>query len=431
MIARASLAALLVASLTTAPAVARHAAAAELVSSVADLVAHVQTSVVRIIVVQPRERAASVAETAVVDELPAIQVGSGFVIDPSGLIATNRHVVEHGLSIFVFTPDGVRYAADLVGMTVKADIALLRIHPPQPLAAVTFADSDAVRVGDPVVAIGSPYGFNNTVTAGVVSAVNRDIFDGPFDDFIQTDAAINHGNSGGPLFNLAGQVIGMNSALYGPTAASSGLGFAIPANDLRFVFDRLQRTGRVGAGMLPIRAQQVTWMIAQAVGLTDLNGALVDAADPSLRGEIRPGDVVLTFNGEAVLDPRDLARKVLRVAIGNAASVEVLRDGTRQTAHVTVQGWPDAKLPHGDPSQRHLGVEFVAAPGGVTVASVDPTGTAADSGIERGDLVLRVQQTEASNPAQALRALTATDRPFALALIKRGDVLAWLPIAVP
>ena len=171
-------------------------------------------------------------------------LGSGFVIDPAGFIATNKHVIDRATSIFVMTAEGVRYQAKVVGMPDKADMALLHVDAGQPLPAVPFGDSDKMRVGDTVIAIGSPFGFDNSVTAGIVSAVNRDIMESPFDDYFQTDAAINHGNSGGPLFNLAGEVIGMNSVIFAPGTGSVGLGFAVPSNDLHFVFDRLMKTGQ-------------------------------------------------------------------------------------------------------------------------------------------------------------------------------------------
>jgi serine protease Do len=194
--------------------------------------------------------------------------------------------------------------------------------------------------------------------------------------------------------------------------------------------------------MLPIRAQQVTAMIAQAIGAPSLNGALVDAvdsgSDQTLAENVKPGDLILAFDGQPVLDPRDLARKLARTAIGSSATLEILHNGARRTVQVTVQGWPEANLPHPGPAaQRHLGLEFApAAPGtpGVTVTLIDPTGTAADSGIEKGDLILRVQQVAASDPAQVTRVLDAVpsaEHPYAVALVKRGDVLTWVAIAVP
>ena len=298
--------------------------------AIAAIVANVQDSVMRIVVVHPPEKKDGDAESkaqASDDSQPVTRIGSGFVIDPSGLVATNRHVVENTLSIFVGTPDGGRYRAEIAGMPGKADIALLRIHPDRPLPAVRFGNSDKLRPGDTVIAIGSPFGFDNTVTAGIVSSVNRDIMESPFDDYIQTDAAINHGNSGGPLFNMAGEVVGMTSVLFAPGtySGSVGVGFAIPSNDLSFVLSRLAKYGEVRAGMLPLRTQQVTALMAQSIGAPGPGGALIDALGPrydEMDNRIQPGDVIRSFNGETVIDPRDLARKAARTAIGSMARRE-------------------------------------------------------------------------------------------------------------
>jgi serine protease Do len=282
--------------------------------SVAAVVAKVKPAVVRVISVRPQkppeddQPVSELAKASAVRTTTAI--GSGFIIGPEGFIATNKHVVENSVAVYVATADGVRYKATLAGSTAKADIALLKIDVGRtPLPTVSFGDSDKMQVGDAVIAIGSPFGFDSSVTAGVVSAVNRDIMESPFDDYIQTDAAINHGNSGGPLFNKQGEVIGMNSVLFGPGTGSVGLGFAIPSNDLRFVFDRLMGTGELKAGMLPIRTQQVTWMMQQAINAPGLEGALVAALDDEggkkMHGQIKPGDVILAFNGQKVWDPRD------------------------------------------------------------------------------------------------------------------------------
>jgi serine protease Do len=339
------------------------------------------------------------------------------------------------------TSDGVRYQASVVGMPGKADMALLRIYAGHPLPSVTFGDSDQLRVGDTVIAIGSPFGFDNSATAGIVSAVNRDIMESPFDDYIQTDAAINHGNSGGPLFNLQGEVVGMNSVIFSPSTGSSGLGFALPANDMRFVFGRLREFGQVRAGMLPLHTQQVTWMLKQALDTPDLQGALVtsvhDDGDKMLQGKIKPGDVVLTFNGEKVWDPRDLARKAAQAAIGSDAALEICRGAVHQTVHVTIQAWPEAKPTIiRDDGQRHLGLELVAADGDkrVTVTSVDPIGTAADSGIQKGDIIVEIQQTPVSDPEQALHLFStqaAERHHFAAVLVERDKKLSWMPIAIP
>ncbi len=302
---------------------------------------------------------------------PVTRIGSGFVIDPSGLVATNRHVVENTLAIFVGTPDGGRYRAEIVGMPDKADIALLRIHADRPLPAVRFGNSDKLRPGDTVIAIGSPFGFDNTVTAGIVSSVNRDIMESPFDDYIQTDAAINHGNSGGPLFNMAGEVVGMTSVLYapGPYSGSAGVGFAIPSNDLSFVFSRLEKYGEVRAGMLPLRTQQVTALMAQAIGAPGPGGALIDAMGPradEMDNRIQPGDVIRSFNAETVADPRDLARKAARTEIGSMATLGLCRSGTMMSVQVPILPFEQEteKTIVPGPPPKTLGLQLAAAAAG-------------------------------------------------------------------
>jgi serine protease Do len=301
-----------------------------------------------------------------------------------------------------------------------------------------------MRVGDAVIAIGSPFGFDNSVTSGVLSAVNRDIMESPFDDYLQTDAAINHGNSGGPLFNRDGEVIGMNSVIFAPGTGSVGLGFAIPSNDLHFVFDRLIKTGEVKAGMLPLHTQQVTWMLKQALDTPGLQGALVssvhDSGDAMLHGMVKAGDVILSFNGEQVWDPRDLARKAARAAIGSDAALEICRVGVHEVVHVKVQEWPEAKpIVLQENGQKLLGLQLASAQGdkgdpAVTVASIDPAGTAADSGIAKGDIIIEIQQTPVTDPDQAQRlfnAQSAMKHHFAAVLVEHDKKRSWIPLAVP
>ncbi|MDR3530142.1 MAG: trypsin-like peptidase domain-containing protein [Rhodopila sp.] len=398
------------------------------------------------VTVEPPKPEESKPETKVVGaaepQWATTSFGSGFIIDPSGFVATNKHVIDKATSIFVVTAEGIRYQATIVGMPAKADIALLKIDAGRNLPFLSFADSDKVRVGDTVIAIGSQFGFDNSVTAGIISGVNRDIMESPFDDYFQTDAATNHGNSGGPLLNLAGEVIGMNSVIITPDKGWVGLTFAVPSNNLHFVFDRLMKTGEIRAGMLPIDTQQVSWMLEQALGTPGLEGALVsevkDKDDMMLGGKIKPGDVILSFNGQKIRDPRDLARKTAKAPIGSDAVLELFRGGQREVVHVTVQAWPEVKPASGsDP--RKLGLELTAGrrENGepvVTVASVDPKGTAADSGIQKGDLIIEVQQTPVSEPDQASRLLGAQSpetQRFAAVLVERGKKRMWIPVAVP
>ena len=420
---------------------------------IAAMVKKVSPAVVRIVAVRPPKQeteeekpSASLAgakSAAAATRKTTNAIGSGFVIDPSGFIATNKHVIDDAIAVFVVTAEGVRYQAMVVGMPDKADMALLRVNAGRKLPFIEFGDSDKMRVGDTVVAIGSPFGFDNTVTAGIISAVNRDIMESPFDDYFQTDAAINHGNSGGPLFNLAGEVIGMNSVIFAPGTGSVGLGFAVPSNDLQFVFDRLMKTGEIRAGMLPIHTQQVTWMLQQALGAPTLEGAVVtsvhDAHDAMLHGHIKPGDVILSFNGQKIWDPRDLARKAAQSVVGTDATLEIDRGGERHTVSVTIKAWPEAKHNVTPDAQQKLGLQLASTQREdgvriVTVASVDPNGTAADSGIQKGDIILEVQRTPVSEPDQALRlfrAQTSEKRLFAAVLVEHDKKRSWMAMAVP
>jgi serine protease Do len=415
---------------------------------IAAIVARVSPAVVRVVTVRPpagdQTRPDNKVATAANDG-STTAFGSGYIIDPSGYVGTNRHVVEGASSVFVVTSDGVRHAAQIVGMPNEADIALLRIDAgPQPLPYVHLGDSDKMQVGDEVFAIGSPFGFDNTVTAGIISGVNRNIMESPFDDYLQTDAAINHGNSGGPLFNMDGEVIGMNSVIFSPVAAFAGLAFAIPSSSLQFVFDRLMKNGEIRAGMLPIHTQEVTWMLQQALEVPDPHGALVtsvqDDAGKMLQGKILAGDVIRTFNGETILDPRDLARAAARSPIGSDVPLEICRRGAKEIVNVTIHAWPEAKpgvLNNDGPGNLGLNLTSSRDEKGqpiVTVASVDPTGTAADSGIQKGDIIVEAQQTPVFEPDQALRIFMARSRMkhrFAAVLVEHDKQLSWISLAIP
>jgi serine protease Do len=426
----------------------RAANAADEHGQIAAVVAKVSPAVVRITTVRPAkpedDSSGPRTVSGAAPDQPTTAFGSGFIIDPSGFIATNKHVVEGATTVFVSTADGIRYKATTVAIPGTVDMALLHIDAGHELASVTFGDSDKTRVGDTVIAIGSPFGFDTTVTSGIVSALGRDIMESPFDDYIQTDAAINHGNSGGPLFNLQGEVIGMNSVIFSPSSGSSGLGFALPSNELRFVFGRLMKIGEVKAGMLPIHTQQVSWMLQQALDTPDLHGAVVisvqDEGAKMLEGKIKPGDVIMTFNGKKVLDPRDLARKAALTPIGSDAVLEISRGGTNETVHVTIHRWPEAeRIFPGGGVQQTLGLQLASGQGEngqpiVTVASIDPTGTAADSGIQKGDIIVEVQQTPVSAPDQALHLLSSQSslrHHYAAVLVEHDKKLSWMPLAIP
>lgn len=240
-------------------------------------------------------------------------LGSGFIVDTAGIVVTNNHVIADADEINVILNDGTKIKAELVGVDKKTDLAVLKFKPPKPLTAVKFGDSDKIRLGDWVVAIGNPFSLGGTVTAGIVSAKNRDISQGPYDSYIQTDAAINRGNSGGPLFNLDGEVIGVNTLIISPTGGSIGLGFAVPSKTVAGVVDQLQKFGELRRGWLGVRIQQVTDEIADSLNIKPARGALVAGVDdkgPAKPAGIEPGDVVVKFDGKDVKDPKDLSRIV-------------------------------------------------------------------------------------------------------------------------
>jgi serine protease Do len=420
-------------------------AASGLDDPIAAMVARVRSAVVKIVVVRPPDHntpADPGAPQTAASERPMTAIGSGFVIDQNGFIATNKHVVEGGVAVFVISADGVRHKARVIGTTFHADMGLIKIDPWPGMQFVPFGDSDTLAPGQRVVAIGSPLGFADSVSSGVVSAVNRDIMESPFDDYIQTDAAINHGNSGGPLFNADGQVVGMTSVLFAPGtySGSVGLGFAIPSNEMEFVFGRMiAHDGKVGAGMLPLRTQSVTWMLARSIGIQSLQGAMVagldDEGDRMMGGEIKPGDVILTFNDRPVLDPRDLAREAAKAVVGSDAALGLQRGDQSLMVHVKVQPYPEDPPPVLSHKPTKLGLSLTSvATQGVTVTGIDMMGTAADSGIQNGDVLLQVQQDPVTDPAQALRLMEAQSslsRPFAAALLRRDGKPTWIAVAVP
>ena len=269
-------------------------------------------------------------------------IGSGFIIDSSGIIVTNNHVIEGGNAFYVILADGTELKVDKVlGRDTKTDITLLKVTPKtsKPLSAVSFGDSARTRVGDWVLAIGNPFGLNGTVTAGILSGRGRDINAGPYDDFLQTDASINRGNSGGPLFNAAGEVIGINTAIFSPSGGSIGLGFAIPSNTARRIVDQLQRYGETRWGWIGLRLQTPSDDIAASLNLPGPGGAIVarvDKGGPAETAGLSEGDVILSFAGSEIKHARQLPRFVAQAAIGEEADVTVLRDGVRKIIKVKI-----------------------------------------------------------------------------------------------
>ncbi len=266
-------------------------------------------------------------------------LGSGFVIDPAGYVVTNNHVIEGADDIEVVFPNGTKLKATLIGTDTKTDLSVLKVEPKAPLKAVPFGDSRRMRIGDWVMAIGNPFGLGGSVTLGIISARGRNINAGPYDNFIQTDAAINKGNSGGPLFNMRGEVIGINTAIISPSGGSIGIGFAVPTEIAENVVHQLIEFGETRRGWLGVRIQPVTDDVAASLGLSQAKGALVSGVvtnGPIKNGEIKAGDVVLRFDGQAVNEMRDLPRIVAESPVGKEVDVVVLRDGKEQTVKVTL-----------------------------------------------------------------------------------------------
>ena len=256
-------------------------------------------------------------------------LGSGFVIDPTGYIVTNHHVIAQANEIKVKFQDDTELTAELVGQDKLTDLALLKVESKKPLKFVEFADSDKARVGHSVIAIGNPFGLGGTVTSGIISAFNRDINSGPYDSFIQTDASINKGNSGGPLFNINGDVVGINSAIFSPSGGSVGIGFSIPSNLAKPIIQQLRKFGKTQRGWLGVRIQEVTPEIAESLGLKESDGVLismVNPGEPAEKAGIRAGDVIINFNGKKIKNVRDLQRIVAEAAVSSSAKVDIWRD---------------------------------------------------------------------------------------------------------
>jgi len=386
-------------------------------------------------------------------------LGSGFIVDASGIVVTNNHVIEGADEINVVLQDNTTLRATLVGADPRTDLAVLRVTPERPLPAVSFGDSDTAQVGDWVVAIGNPFGLGGSVTAGIVSARGRDIRQGLYDDFIQTDAAINRGNSGGPLFNLNGEVVGINTAIYSPSGGSIGIGFSIPSNLARNIVAQLQADGRVRRGWLGVNIQQVTDEIAESLGLRlPARGALVARAQeggPAAAGGIQAGDVVLRFNGQEVREMRNLPRIVADTRVGTQVPVVVWRDGREQTVQVTVAELPSDQQqaavqpnqPAPRPQQTELsGLGLRVAPitpearerfsirpesRGVVITEVAPGSPGAERELRPGDVIVEVQQERVTTPQEVqerLERLRRQGRASALLLIEGPQGQRWVPL---
>jgi serine protease Do len=366
-------------------------------------------------------------------------LGSGFVIDPSGLVVTNNHVIEGADEIIINFIDGTKLKViKILGHDPKTDLALLKVEPKKPLKAVTFGDSGKMRVGDWVMAIGNPFGLGGSVTVGIISATKRDINAGPYDDFLQTDAAINRGNSGGPLFNMEGQVIGVNTAIISPTGGSIGIGFAVPSNSAVQVLDQLKQYGETRRGWLGVQVQNVTDEIATSLGLQEPKGALVAKVSPdspAAAAGLQPSDVILTFDGQPIENMRSLPRAVAATSIGKSVAVELLRKGRPMDLTVTVGRLPEGEevedavkseeTPATPEPEREDLLGLSIAPltdelrerykigrtiEGVVITEVKPNSPAAQKDVKPGDVILEVTQEKVKQPQDVMARLQAVKK---------------------
>jgi serine protease Do len=355
-------------------------------------------------------------------------LGSGFVIDgKEGLVVTNNHVIEGADEIIVNFHDGSKLKVDkVIGRDTKTDLALLKVTPKKPLVDVKFGSSADLRVGDWVMAIGNPFGLGGSLTVGIISAKQRDINAGPYDDFLQTDAAINKGNSGGPLFNMAGDVIGVNTAIISPTGGSIGIGFAVPADTVTAVISQLKQYGQVKRGWLGVKIQSISEDIGESLGVPENTGALVAGVtpdSPAAKADIQAGDVILKFDGKDVTTMRGLPKLVAQTPIGKAVQVEVLRQGQRKTLTVSVgmldeeedNPQPPSEPKKDEPEQPSTSIlgltlapltdelksrlGFDAKINGVIVTDIDPASQAATKNIRTGDVITEAQQEAVRSPA--------------------------------
>jgi len=392
----------------------------------------------------------------------ATSLGSGFIIDPTGYVVTNNHVVSDADEINITLHDDTTYKAKLVGRDIKTDLALLKVEPKKPLASVPWGDSDQTRVGDWVVAIGNPFGLGGSVTAGILSARGRDIQSGAYDDYLQTDASINRGNSGGPMFDTVGNVIGINTAIYSPTGGSVGIGFAIPSSLARPVIEQIKRYGKVRRGWLGVRIQSVTDELAEGLGLDKPRGALVSSASdggPAAKAKIEPGDVIIKFDGKDITEMKRLPRIVAETPIDKAVDVVVWRKKkevplkvqvgelieTEQVAAATPgPGTTAPGAPAGSVTELGLQLSAVSAPlrekygladdvQGVVVTEVSGASPAGEKGVKPGDIIVEVGQEEVKSPADVaakIKAARDAKKKSVLLLVDQKGELRFVAVKI-
>ncbi len=366
--------------------------------------------------------------------------GSGFIIDASGFIVTNNHVVGEADAVRVELADGRELPAKVVGTDPKTDIALLKVEAGGSLPTVAFGDSDRLRVGEWVLAMGNPFGLGGTATSGIVSARGRQIGAGPYDDFIQTDASINPGNSGGPLFNTAGEVVGVNTAIFSPSGGNIGIGFAVPAALVQGVVTQLQANGRVERGWLGVSMQKLDAELAAALSIKDAKGTLIGGVEkdgPAAKAGLQPGDVITAVGERAITQPRDLAEAVAAVKPGGSITLLLLRDGKAIEQKVTLGGAPDAREAKANAEERqgqgNLGLALAPNRGGegVVISEVRPDSVAASQGLQAGDVILRAGDRAVKAPRDVVEAVGAArkDGKTAIALqVERDGGRAFLAL---
>jgi serine protease Do len=373
--------------------------------------------------------------------------GSGFFISADGYAVTNNHVVDHAKSVQVTTADGTIYNAKVVGTDPKTDLALIKVDGKNDFPYVKFADHEP-KVGDWVIAVGNPFGLGGTVTAGIVSAESRDIGSGPYDDYIQIDAPINKGNSGGPAFDVNGNVIGVNTAIYSPSGGSVGIGFDIPAQTAKVIIAQLKEHGSVTRGWLGVQIQPVSAGIADSLGMKKAEGAIVDSAQPgspAAKAGLQPGDVITAVNGTSVKDARGLARQIAALAPDSSVKLDVLRQGASRSVSVTLGRVPEQhqanarETPQPTDGVAHLGLTVAPAADvegagqtGVVVTGVDPDGPAAEAGFQAGNVILDVggkPVATGADVAKALREAKVQGKHAVLMRVKSGNATQF--VAVP
>lgn len=388
----------------------------------------------------------------------AVGLGSGFIIDgDDGYVVTNTHVVSGADAVSIQLSDGTTLDAEIIGTDPKTDIALLKVESDRDLPYVSFGDSDELKVGDWVMAVGNPFGLGGTVTAGIVSARGRAIGNDPLDDFIQTDASINKGNSGGPMFSTDGAVMGINTAIYSPNGGSVGIGFAVPSNVAKPVIAQLKENGAVRRGWLGVSIQPVTPDIADAMELgNDTTGgalvAQVSGGTPAMSAGLAAGDVITAVDGDPVKEMRDLPRMIAAREPGDTVDLTVIRDGAEKTVAVTLGTLPGSQMASADEApgsiegKGELGLALAPvtpdmrqrlglpdATQGAIVAQVDPTGPAAGKGLRQGDLIVRANGAPVSSPKDVIDAVSAAkqaDKSTILLLIRRDNTDLFVPVTL-